>query len=49
MTRPHWPPGTKEQEKIRKQKAKEEKEHKARVKAHHKLLAKKGSQARWPF
>lgn len=49
MTRPHWPLSTKEQDKIRKQKAKEEKAHKERVQAHRKLLAKKGSGAKWPF
>lgn len=49
MTPKHWPPSTKDQEKAKKQKAREEAAHKARVKAHHRTLFKKGSGARWPF
>lgn len=42
-------PSTKDKEKAAKVKAKEEADRKARVKAHHRTLAKKGSGARWKF
>ena len=38
---------TKDQEKAKKQKAREEAGRKARVKAHRRTLAKKGSGAKW--
>ena len=41
-------PSTKDLDKLAKEQKKAEKEHQARVKAHHRGLFKKGSGARWP-
>lgn len=42
-------PSTKDLDKIAKAKKKEEERHKADVKAHHRTLFRKGSEARWKF